>query len=223
MYIFIDESGDLGSDLTKKGTSKTFTLSMLVCDDNKTANLIKYAIKKTIKRKLSNKKGHCAQELKGSATKLEIKKFFLDLMPDSGWVIHSITADKGKLKTSLEKKNGKSKLYNFLTCELLKTFSPEIDLSHVSVVIDASKNSSERKDFNAYIKTHLELSFGLDVSIYITHENSHNNTGLQAIDLFCWGIQRKYNHGCIAWFNLFEHKIKANVEYPVRSILCHHT
>lgn len=215
MYIFIDESGDLGCDFDKKGTSEKFTLAMLICYNAGVHQQIKNAVKKTIKRKLNHgKTSNSVLELKGSGTTLKIKEYFLKQMPESGWDIYSITADKAKLKPHLERKTGKTKVYNFLTRELLKTFTDPENLAHVSVVIDASKNSKERKDFNSYIKTHLEITFGLDVNIYITHENSQNNAGLQAVDLFCWGIQRKETLGTDSWFSVFEDKIKSCKKYP---------
>ncbi len=219
MFIFIDESGDLGCDFSKKGTSKKFTIAMLVCYSNDTQHKIMNAVKKTIRRKLNHgKKQDIVHELKGSGTTLQIKEYFFNLLPDSGWEIYSITADKEKLKQYLEKKTGKNKIYNFLTSELLKSFSPPKDIKNVSVIVDASKNSNDRKDFDVYIKTHLEVIFGLDVDLYISHENSQANFGLQAIDLFCWGIQRSKNLGKNEWISVFQHKIVKNIDYtPIRA------
>jgi hypothetical protein len=214
VFIFIDESGDLGCDFSKKGTSKKFTIAMLVCYTNDIQHHIIKAVKKTLRRKLNHgRKQNSIHELKGSSTTLQIKEYFLALMPQSGWDLYSITADKEKLKYFLEKKNGKNKIYNFLTRELLKTFTPLTHLTHVSVIVDASKNGNDRKDFNTYIKTHLEITLGLEVDIYISHENSQNNAGLQAIDLFCWGIQRNNNLGKSDWFDSFEHKIVKSIYY----------
>ena len=181
MFIFIDESGDLGGDFSKKGTSKKFTIAMLVCYDNNSQHKIMHAVKKTIRRKLNHGKKHgIVHELKGSGTTLQIKEYFFNLLPDSGWEIYSITADKQKLKQYLEKKNGKNKIYNFLTSELLRAFLPPKDIKNVSVIVDASKNSNDRKDFNVYIKTHLEVIFGLDVDLYrgCVQESPKSATGL---------------------------------------------
>lgn len=214
MFIFIDESGDLGCDLSKRGTSKKFTIAMLVCYSNQSQHKIMNAVKKTIRRKLNHgKKQGIVHELKGSGTKIQIKAYFFSLLPDNGWEIYSITADKEKLKPHLEKKKGKNKIYNFLTKELLKEFLPPKDIKNVSVIVDASKNSNDRKDFDVYIKTHLEVIFGLDVDLYISHESSQSNFGLQAIDLFCWGIQRSKNLGKDEWFSVFQHKIVKNIDY----------
>lgn len=214
MYIFIDESGDLGCDFTKQGTSKKFTLAMLVCFDEKTHVQIKNAVKKTLKRKINHQKKNVpVLELKGSHTSILVKKYFLSLMPLARWCVYSITVNKEDIKTHLETKAGKNKLYNFLTRELLRTFVPPEGLTHVSVVVDKSKGAADCRDFNIYIKTHLEITFGLETQIYITHENSQSNPGLQAIDLFCWGIQRKETISENQWFNCYESKIKKHTNY----------
>ena len=81
MHIFIDESGDLGFDFKKPGTSKKFTISLLVCENDQTHKAIKKAVTQTLRRKISNKKRKGFNELKGSKTALSVKKYFLTLMP----------------------------------------------------------------------------------------------------------------------------------------------
>jgi hypothetical protein len=134
-------------------------------------------------------------------------------MPNSGWHLYAITVNKEKVFSHLQTKEGKNKLYNFLTKELLKSFMPPIGLSYVNVVVDESKGKADRKDFNSYIKTHLENTFSLNTQTYITHENSQNNPGLQAIDLFSYGIWKKESTGDDEWFRLFERRITNNMRY----------
>lgn len=42
---------------------------------------------------------------------------------------------------------------------------------------------------------------------------SHERAGLQAVDLFCWGVARKYEHGDLTWYSLFQHMVKYEDEY----------
>ena len=37
----------------------------------------------------------------------------------------------------------------------------------------------------------------------IYHYLSHEDLGLQAVDMFCWGIFRKYERKDSSWFDLF--------------------
>ena len=213
MHIFIDESGDLGFDFQKLGTSKKFTIAILICDSDGTQRAIKKAVSQTLRRKISQKIGKSKGELKGSKTALSIKKYFLSLMPDSGWHLYAITVNKRNVSPHLQTKTGRNKLYNFITRELLKSFTPPTELSHVNIIIDESKSKADRKDFNSYIKTHIENTFPLNTQTYITHENSQNNTCLQAIDLFSYGVWKKESVGDDEWFQLFEKKLVSNLRY----------
>jgi len=48
--------------------------------------------------------------------------------------------------------------------------------------------------------------------LYITHESSEQNLCLQAVDMFCWGIYRKYKKDK-SWYNIFAEKIKYDEMY----------
>jgi hypothetical protein len=45
------------------------------------------------------------------------------------------------------------------------------------------------------------------------HERSHDNQGLQAVDLFCWGIFRKYETGDAEWYDMYRDAIAFETEY----------
>ena len=72
--------------------------------------------------------------------------------------------------------------------------------SAVTLVVDRCKNKDEIPDFNHYLANQLEALLPLDVPLNIYHEHSHENAGLQAVDLFCWGVFRKYEHGDLDWY-----------------------
>lgn len=80
MFIFLDESGDLGFDFNKAGTSQTFTIALLVCE-RQTVRQIKNAVKRTLKNKVNTKRKKKVHELKGTSTSLAVKTYFLDKMP----------------------------------------------------------------------------------------------------------------------------------------------
>ena len=60
-----------------------------------------------------------------------------------------------------------------------------------------SKNKDEIADFNQHLANQLEALLPLAVPLNIYHERSHENAGLQAVDLFCWGVFRKYEPGVL--------------------------
>ena len=94
MLIFLDESGDLGFDPNKKG-SLYFTITLLVCEDKNVQNKIQKAVKRTLKNKINHRgRNRPVNELKGTGTSLNVKKYFYQKMPTIGWSIYSITAVK---------------------------------------------------------------------------------------------------------------------------------
>jgi hydroxymethylpyrimidine/phosphomethylpyrimidine kinase len=64
MFIFVDESGDLGFDFTKKGTSSHFAITLLVCKNQDVVKSFNQAVKRTLKNKLKAKRKNIF-ELKG--------------------------------------------------------------------------------------------------------------------------------------------------------------
>ncbi|MCD4764530.1 MAG: DUF3800 domain-containing protein [Desulfobacterales bacterium] len=113
----------------------------------------------------------------------------------------------------MRSKKGKKKLYNFMARFILE----KVDLSKtgdaVNLIIDRSKNREEIRDFNKYVANQLEGLLPLKVPLYITHELSQHNVGLQAVDLFCWGLYRKYEKNDTAWYNIFIKAVKFEDEY----------
>jgi hypothetical protein len=73
----------------------------------------------------------------------------------------------------------------------------------VQLIIDKSKSKPEIADFNQYVMRELKSRLPLQVPIDIDHLNSQVVPGLQAVDLFCWGIFRKYERGDARWFDVF--------------------
>lgn len=51
------------------------------------------------------------------------------------------------------------------------------------------------------------------VPLNIDHAASSDNPGLQAIDLFAWGIYRKYEKGDLVWYEVFKEKVRYDEQY----------
>jgi hypothetical protein len=83
----------------------------------------------------------------------------------------------------------------------------------VRLIVDRSKNRSEIKDFNQYLQNQIEALLPLNTALTIEHLTSQESPGLQAVDMFCWGIARKYEHCDTAWYNVFKGRIKFETEY----------
>ncbi len=212
LIIFLDESGDLGFDFSKPKTSRKFVITLLICEDAAAMDGFRRGVRRTLKNKL-NKRKNSFQELKGSSTSLAIKTYFYRHVSHAGWCLYSVILNKRRVYDNLRTKPGKKKLYNFLARFLLE----KVDLSKagnaVNLIIDRCKNKEEIKDFNSYVENQLQGLLPLDIPLFITHEASHNNPGLQSVDLFCWGIFRKHEEEDEKWYRLYQSAIAYEGEY----------
>lgn len=215
MIVFLDESGDLGFDFSKRKTSRKFVITLLVCDNAGVAAGFQKAVRRTLKNKLNHKKGNgrSVQELKGTGTALAIKEYFFRHVPADGWRIYTVALNKERVGERLRSPMGKKKLYNFLARFLLEHVDLHNSAPAVTLVTDRCKNKEEIRDFNQYVANQLEALLPLNVPLNIYHERSQDNPGLQAVDLFCWGIFRRVESDDEAWYRLFSGRIAFETEY----------
>jgi len=215
LFIYLDESGDLGFDFTKAKTSQYFVITILVCHHKQVVDGIATAVKRTLKNKLNHKKQNqrVVNELKGAETSLTIKQYFARHLPDDGWDIYSVTLNKSRVEPHLQTKEGKKRLYNFLARFILEKIHFANDLPWVNLIVDRCKNNEKIKDFNNYVENQLDALLPLNCMLTIDHLASHENAGLQAVDLFCWGIARKDAHKDTNWFASYCDKVRFDTIY----------
>lgn len=211
----MDESGDLGFDFSKGKTTKKFIITILVCNTDTARKEFAKAVRRTLKNKLSRKKSkpRLTTELKGTNTTLEVKRYFLRNIKSDDWAIYALALNKSRVESHLKTKTGKKKLYNFLSHFLLAKLPLSNAEQSVEMVVDRSKNKKETKDFNQYLFNQVEGLLPLNTTFDISHLNSTESTSLQAVDLFCWGIFRKYEHDDSTWYDMFKDKVKFETEY----------
>jgi hypothetical protein len=215
MFIYLDESGDLGFDFQKRKTTKTFVITLLICSTESSRREFAKAVKRTLKNKLNRKKKktRIISELKGTDTTIGVKKYFFRNIKSNRWAIYSLVLNKVRVEPHLRTKIGKKKLYNFLSRVLLENLNLSKVQRNVELVVDRCKNKKEVKDFNQYLINQLEALLPLNTDLNISHLTSQESTGLQAVDLFSWGIFRKYENGDSEWYDIYGHKIKFETVY----------
>lgn len=214
MIIFLDESGDLGFDFSKPKTSCKFVITLLVCQNRDATDCFRKAVSRTLKNKLNHKKcGRKVQELKGTESSLEVKQYFYRQLHRAGWQLYTVVLNKARVNEDLRRPHSKKKLYNFLARFILEKIDLNSAAPAVTLVTDRCKNREEIRDFNSYVANQLEALLPLNVPLNIYHERSHDNQGLQAVDLFCWGIFRKYEKGDTEWYDIYREAIAFETEY----------
>jgi len=207
-YLYLDESGDLGFDFVNKKPSKFFTVAILAVRGENNRKLVK-AAKITLRRKFKSKKK--VEELKGSKCPLVIKKYFYRQVKDIKFALYSITLNKIRVYERLRK--DKERVYNFTTRHVLDQIPFDNANLRVKIIIDKSKTKKNIFEFNQYILRQIKSKFDPKVPLDIYHYDSKQNLGLQAVDLFCWGIFRKYEKDDKEWFNIFKDKIVYDQQY----------
>jgi hypothetical protein len=215
MYIYLDESGDLGFDFSKAKTTRKFVVTVLVCFSQEAETTFKNAVRRTLARKINRKRirSHWVHELKGTRTSFEAKQYFFRQLCCTGWAVYTLVLNKARVNETLRTKIGKKKLYNFLARFLIEKLPLRQTSANVRLVVDRSKSREDIRDFNQYVENHLQAMLPLNTALTIEHLASHERVGLQAVDLICWGIARKYEHGDVAWYNLFRSMLQYEDEY----------
>lgn len=217
MFIFLDESGDLGFDFGTKSPTRMFAITLLVCKNNSAVKAFQKSINRTLKNKINHKanKKSIKHELKGSETTIASKKYFLQQILDNpDWDIYCVLLNKQELIKKLDRPSVHKNIYNNCARQILET----VDFNHsslkkVNLIIDRSKNSKEIIEFNRYVADHLAGLLQPNTHLIIEHQTSAENAGLQSVDLFSWGVFKKHESNDEVWYSLFKSRIK--VELPM--------
>ncbi len=114
MLVFLDESGDLGFDFTKGGTSRFFVITILVVENHEDRVRLFKAIERTIKNKVrKGKKGKTPEiELKGAKTSAAVKAYFFRQLDPVKFQIYSLVLNKARVYDALQE--NQAKLYNYI-------------------------------------------------------------------------------------------------------------
>lgn len=213
-YLYLDESGDLGFDFVNKKPSKFFTITILALSSQDANRQLINAVKKTIHRKLNRSKNQrrLCPELKGTGTTLEIKKYFFKQASQIKFGIYSITLNKKKVFERLAK--DKPRVYNYIARQVLDRIPFEKnDGARVELIIDKSMAKPEIAEFNGYIRQQLQGRLSPNIPLDIYHKLSHENCGLQAVDLFCWGLFQRHEKGNNDWFSIFSDRVLLDEQF----------
>lgn len=208
LYLYLDESGDLGFDFFAKKPSRFFTVTVLATQGVENNRALLKAVKKTLSRKLSTRP---SPELKGSRTAIEVKKYFYGLANPIPFDIYALTLNKRRVYSELAQK--KDRVYNFIARNVMDHIPIEAASTRIEFIIDRSKSRREVGEFNGYIVRQLTGRIDPLVPLDIYHHSSHENLGLQAVDIFSWGVYRKHERNDREWYDVFKERVKYDDRY----------
>ena len=195
MIIYLDESGDLGF---APGSSAYFVVTFLVAKDKKP---IKRAVQKT-RKKHGLTRGF---ELKGNTAPRKVKEDLLKRLAKLDIGIHTIVMNKTKVFPRLRKDT--NILYNYVLGHIVVPYI--CTQKKVTIMVDkrvVSVTSGFKLD--EYLTYKVWYENLADVDMQIQHEDSKWTLGIQAADVVCNSIFRKYESGNDRFYNLIRGKIK---------------
>lgn len=210
LYIFLDESGDLGFDLSKKGASKHFLITVMITREPKRiANCIR-----RIKESALQKKYKRVPEIKFNNSPGAFRKRIIKKLAQQDISILSFALNKSKIAAHLHDK--KDKVYNYITGLLLdKILNSARPDENLTMTVDKVKvGKIQIEDFNFYLGLKLYLAKQGKRQLQVIHEDSQRNRCLQAVDFISGSIFRKYEFGDLDLYGLMKGRIIEELFWP---------
>jgi hypothetical protein len=146
------------------------------------------------------------------------KYFFYRLEKNQDWGIMSIAIDKkawlrhhGEIPTTA----GKNLFYDTVAKRLLSQIEFTTSNRHIQIIVDKSKTQSALREFDDGISSIIgsRSPTSSKTKLTIHHRQSFADPGLQATDLFGWGIYRKHQKNDNEWYDVFKHRIALEMEF----------
>ena len=201
MYVYLDESGDLGFG---QGGTKYFTIAFVIMKNP-------LHFKRCVKRVKVKYDIPRDVELKGYTTRESIKTDLLNRFAKLAIEVHSITVRKKNINPRLQRDT--NIFYNYMVgLSLVERILQEPPNSEVIINIDKriiSITSGAKFDEYLRLKTWYERE-RQDIELKIYHIDSHEAYAIQGIDIICNSIFRKYNSNNYRLFNIIRCKVKSD-------------
>lgn len=210
MYIYLDESGDLGFDFSKKGASKNFLITvLLIREPKKIANCIKHLKEDTLRKKYKK-----IPEIKFNNSPEVFRKRVIQKLSKQEIFILVFCLNKIKIVNKLHDK--KDKVYNYITGllfdKILNATNPNEDL--VMTVDKVKVGKIQIEDFNFYLGLKLFLAGQANRKLLVNHVDSQKDRCIQSVDFISGSIFRKYEFQNLNLYNLIKSKIISEIFWP---------
>ncbi len=204
MFVFIDESGDLGFDFTKKGKpSDFFVVGAIKIGDGKFLNRV---IKKH--RKGLRKKKEAGKEVKFSNTSPTNRGRILEDIAELDLEIFFVYINKRKAYSYI--KDDPVRMYSYLLKILAeKCFASAIN-EETKIVFDMCFPRAQQEALKLYLFTQNANLFS-SKNVEIVHMVSHESNGLSCVDFACGAMSKKLM-GDESYYKIIKDKVKAERE-----------
>jgi hypothetical protein len=208
LYLFIDESGDLGFS---EGSSRWFVFTVVLVRNKRQLEKVIRKVRKGLKKKY-----RYVHELHAyHADEITRKRVLQLLAAKEDLAILSVILNKDKVYIDLQSQ--KNYLYNYTTNILIDRFYTQKVVSEgevVQICIDRKdSNKNIRENFIEYLRTSLSTKRTDYFTIIL--RASHEEKSLQAVDFISWAIFRKYERNDYEYYEIIKDKIlEENIVFP---------
>ncbi|OGH67864.1 MAG: hypothetical protein A3C15_00710 [Candidatus Magasanikbacteria bacterium RIFCSPHIGHO2_02_FULL_50_9b] len=203
-YIFLDESGDLGFDFSKRKTSRFFIVAIILTHDRR---LIQQAVKK-IHKELVRAYRSNPNVLHATSERPKVVLQFLKLLSKIDCKIFVMSIDKLKFGLQTVPKE----LYTMLVLHILQNLCATTRFGTKDVV----EIYASRRDTNKFMIAHFLNAItlrirGHDKRFVMSVRNPSDEKGLQAADFVSWAVFQKLEYGNSDYYSEIEHLIVSHV------------
>ncbi|MBI4170354.1 MAG: DUF3800 domain-containing protein [Candidatus Aenigmarchaeota archaeon] len=201
MYIFIEESGDLGFDFKKDGKpSDFFLVGAIKAKDEKYLNRVLKRHRKRLKKKKSEK-----AEIKFSNTSHENKRRILEDIAKLDLEIIIVYIDKHKAYSYV--KDDPLRMYSYLLKILAeKCFSAPLT-EDTTIVFDRAFSKIQQTALELYLTTQNEQLLTNRQKVKMIHLPSHESQGLLCTDFVCGAAMKKLLDKNSTYFDVVEKRV----------------
>ena len=176
----MDESGDLGFDFNKRGTSSYFLITFLFSRNRRSIDKCVKKVHGGLRKKYKKKIGVLHAYVEEPVTRRRL----LTLLSGRDCRIMTILLNKKKVCTNLQ--DEKAVLYNYVTNILLdRIFTKNLVQSDHSIEIVASRKETSKflnLNFKSYLQSQITKNHNAKVAISI--RTPAQQKALQAVDFF---------------------------------------
>jgi hypothetical protein len=207
-YIFLDESGDLGFNLNKSGTSENFIITFFVIKNKKPFDNI---VKKTLAKMNKVERKSLQGVLHSYKLLPRRRKKILKSILEYDFKLMVIRLNKSKVYTHLH--NEKQVVYNYITNILLnRILDKKLIDTDQKVNLIASRRETNKflnSNFKNYLKNKTQKNHSVDIDINIALSNKEKC--LQIVDLISWSYFRHVEHKDSSYYNIIKETMKEEV------------
>ncbi len=201
-FIFMDESGNLGFDFSKKGTTSYFLITFLFVPNKRTIEKCVRKVHAGLRKKYKK-----VGVLHAYREEPITRKRLLSLLAAKGCRIMTILLNKRKVYTKLQ--DEKPVLYNYVTNILLDRICSKKLLQMDDPIEIIASRKETNKFLNQNFKTYLrsQMTENHDVNVTISIKTPAEEKALQAVDFVCWAIFRKHEYKDDTYYKIIRSNI----------------